>query len=714
MHWPAVSLSLGRLVPALVLGGCVLLLWWDPTPLKVVRNTAFDAYQQMAPRMQQANAVQVVDIDDESLRLWGQWPWPRTRLAVLVDTLQAAGARAIVFDILFSEPDRTSPAAMAQLWDAPPDLARRLQALPNHDEVFGRAIASSQRVVLGQVLGQQPAEDPGEPVAVQARFLTTPGAMQAPFIDYAQQLGNVDVLARSAAGTGALNFLPDADGVLRRVPLLVRFQNQLQPSLALEALRVAQGEQVVRVFTAGSHAVERIEVGAHAFPTDAQGALWVYYAKPEKSQALPAWQVLAGEVPVAALAGKIVLIGASAQGLMDVRFTSQGTMEPGVEIQAQIMEQMLRGQLLTRTSWSLFVEVLALLVLGLSTIWVTLRYGALRSAIVTGASLVMLAALSWGLFRQAGQLLDASIPGLLVIFVFVSASVVRHLEVEKAQAWIRTAFASYISPNLVKHLLDHPQALTLSGKRQACSFVFTDIANFTTLIEQESPEQAISAMNRYIDGMVAIAFAHQGTLDRIVGDSLAFVFSAPIEQTDHAARALRCALDLHRFAQQFSAQQHAKGFPFGQTRIGAHTGEVVVGNFGGSNILDYRALGDPVNTAARLESANKTFHTSLCISQDLLFASGHDTPVRPIAQVVLKGKTMPLTLLEPLESTVPGQCAPLDAYLTAYSFLASDAPKALASFAQLEQVYPLDPLVRYHLQRLRAGETTGLVVMEMK
>jgi adenylate cyclase len=713
---PPAFFNLGRLFPALVLLACVLLLLWDPAPLKVVLNTGFDTYQRWLPRERDASLVQVVDIDDQSLRLLGQWPWPRTRLASLVYAIHAAGARAIVFDMVFSESDRTSPVAMSKLWYAAPDLAEQLQKLPDHDDAFGQAIATSQRVVLGSVLGPSSTDGSGsEPVPVgQARFQTTPDAMHAPFLSFPQQLGNVAVLARSAAGTGALNFLPDADGVVRRVPLVLRYQNGLQPSLALEALRVAQAESVVRVFTTGRDAVDRIEVGSHAMQTDAQGALWIYYAQAEKSRALPAWLVLAGEVPVSALAGKVVLIGASAQGLMDVRFTSQGSMEPGVEIQAQIIEQMLQGRLLTRASWSLLLEGLVLLGLGVFTIRVTLRHGALRSAMVISASLALLCALSWWSFSRWGLLLDAAIPGALVLVVFVCASVVRHLEVENEQTWIRDAFASYISPNLVQHLVDHPQALTLSGKRQMCSFVFTDIANFTSLIEQESPEQAISAVNRYIDGMVAIAFAHQGTLDRIVGDSLAFVFSAPIEQADHAARALRCALDLHHFARQFSVQEHAKGLPFGKTRIAAHTGAVVVGNFGGSNILDYRALGDPVNTAARMESANKIFNTSVCISEDLLRASGSGIAARPIAQVVLKGKTQSLALFEPMDAIPAGQAAPLETYLEAYALLASGAQEALPALVRLAQTYPQDTLIRYHLERMRDGVIGDRIVLEMK
>ena len=702
-------------MPLAVLLAGVLLLCWSPVPLQVLRNAGLDGYQRVFPRSRPAHpVVQVVDIDDESLRRLGQWPWPRTRLATLVARLQAAGAKAIVFDSLFPEADRSAPAAMAQVWQVPIATAQVLQALPDPDAVFAKAMADSRRVVLGHVLVHGPGGAQPSDVALPVQVWASAGALEAPFFDFSRDVGNLPSLSRSAAGLGALNFVPEADGVVRRVPLLLRYGQQLVPSLAVEALRVAQQVPGVRVWSAGAQAVQRVEVGATTIPTDERAAVWVYYAAPGTSVARPAWQVLDSRTPLPDMAGQIVLVGTSAQGLMDVRSTSQGVLAPGGDIQAQLMEQLIQGQVLTRPPWGLLAEGGALAVLGLGSLWAVRRFSALRAAGLTLLAFVIYAGVCWGLFVQGRLLLDATIPCAWGALVFACASVLRHLEVEKSRAWIRQAFARYISPNRVQHLLDHPQALRLSGQRQDCSFIFTDIADFTTLIEQEGPQAAIAALNRYIDGMVAIAFAHQGTLDRIMGDGLSLVFSAPLPQEDHAARALRCALALHHFSRQFSAQEQAQGLNFGQTRIAVHTGSVVVGNFGGSTILDYRALGDPVNTTARMESANKVFGTAVCLSEALWLASDKTIAVRPIARVQLKGKSQALQLLEPLEAVPQAQAAPLADYLAAYALLGGEMQKALLAWEQLHTAYPQDALVAFQLQRLRCGDVAPLVVLDSK
>ena len=702
-------------IPLAVLLAGVLLLCWSPGPLQVLRNTGFDGYQRVFPRARPAlPLVQVVDIDDESLRRLGQWPWPRTRLAALVNRLKAAGARAIVFDSLFPEADRTAPAAMARAWQVPPAAAQVLRSLPDPDTVFAKAMRQSRRVVLGHVLVADAGAPPPGAMPLPVQLWASAGAMDAPLFDFSRDVGNVPALSAAAAGVGTLNFVPEADGVVRRVPLLTRYGQQLAPSLALEALRVAQQVPGMRVWSAGAQAVLRVEVGDTSIPTDARATVWVYYAASGTSVARPAWQVLERHAPQADLAGTIVLVGTSAQGLMDVRSTSQGVLAPGVDIQAQLVEQLLQGQVLTRPAWGLLAEACALVVLGLVALAAVRRFSALRAALLTLCAVLLYTGLCWALFAKQRLLLDATIPCAGVALVFVCASVLRHLEVEMSRAWIRQAFARYISPNRVQHLLDHPQALRLSGQRQECSFIFTDIAGFTTLIEQEGPQATIAALNRYIDGMVAIAFAHQGTLDRIMGDGLSLVFSAPLPQEDHAARALRCALALHDFAQQFSAQECARGLNFGATRIAVHTGSVVVGNFGGSTILDYRALGDPVNTTARMESANKVFGTAVCVSEALWLASGQVTAVRPIARVLLKGKSQELQLLEPLESVPVGQVAPLADYAAAYACLGGAVDDALPVWEQLHAAYPQDALVAFHLQRLRRGDASAQVVLESK
>jgi len=320
-----------------------------------------------------------------------------------------------------------------------------------------------------------------------------------------------------------------------------------------------------------------------------------------------------------------------------------------------------------------------------------------------------------------GVLLDGTTPALLWALAFVGASLTHHWRTEREQRWIQQAFARYVSPTRVEYLVQHPEALELGANRQTCSFVFTDLAGFTSLMERMDPGYALALLNRYLEGLIGIAFAHQGTLDRIVGDAVAVMFSAPVPQPDHPQRALACALAMHAFAQQFAAEQQARGVAWGKTRIGVHGGEVVVGNFGGETIFDYRALGDPVNTASRLEAVNKHLGTTVCVSRFIADACP-DVPMRPVGELVLKGKTQALAVFEPLPDPLPSNYAPTANYRAAYDQIAAvgDAP-AQADAAALRDAWgrllahhPDDPLVRLHAERLARGEVGVKLVMSEK
>jgi len=277
---------------------------------------------------------------------------------------------------------------------------------------------------------------------------------------------------------------------------------------------------------------------------------------------------------------------------------------------------------------------------------------------------------------------------------------------EAKQKWIQQAFARYVSPNRVAYLMENPAALELGGRRQECSFVFSDLTNFTGLVEKASPDAAVGYLNDYLEGMIQIAFRYDGTLDRIVGDALAIMFSAPTPQPDHQARALACALEMQRFAAKYAASLQAQGIAFGTTRIGVHAGDVVVGNFGGKTIFDYRAMGDAVNTAARLETLNRHVGTTMCVSSEIRDACP-DAPMRAVGQVVLKGKSNPVAVFEPLASVDSD-------YDAAYALLAKGHVDALGAFELLNEVRNNDGLVTYQLRRLHAGAHNDVVVMDEK
>lgn len=697
-------------IVAVILGAGLLLL--DPSLMQTLRNTAFDQYQRLHPRTYTPAPVRIIDIDEASLAKFGQWPWPRTRLAQMVTRLQRAQAAAIGFDVVFPEPDRTSPEAILDLWQVSPDVRRQLQHLPDHDEALAKALRQGG-VVLGLALERR-----GVPSALPPqdfRYINR-GESPLPFVSpFAGVISSLPILNSAAAGNGALTFIPDNDGVLRRVPMVFRLNDTLVPSLAAEMLRVGQGAKNYMVHTAAEQGVgiAEIRIGNISVPTTASGEAWIYFTPPTPERTIPAWKILEGKIPDAQLQNQLFLIGSSAQGLMDLRFSPLGGIIPGVEAHAQMLEQVLTDNFLYRPGWATAIEALTIVIGGLLLGTLALTTGALISAAATLIALALIVWGGWFAFTEHQLLLDPVTPALGVFIAFLLSSIAQHFSSEKRQRWVKAAFSRYVSPNLVSYIVDHPDELELGGRRQECSFIFTDLADFTGLMEKIDPGEAVALLNVYLDEMIAIAFRYQGTLDRIVGDAVAIMFSAPVPQSDHQSRALDCALEMQRYASRYSDEIKSRGIAFGHTRIGVHSGEVIVGNFGGSTIFDYRALGDPVNTASRLESVNKHLGTRVCVSEATL-AGCPDAKVRPVGKLALKGKSRPLRVFQPLNDGLDTLEVRDEAYETAYTLMADNKAGALAAFSLLALSRPNDALVRLHLHRLQQGQTGDLIVMSEK
>jgi adenylate cyclase len=714
---------LGACLPIIPVVLGLALLLTDPLPMQALRHNLFDQYQRWHPREYTEVPVRIIDIDEESLARVGQWPWPRTRLAELVESLNAAGVAAIGFDVVLAEPDRTSPRAMAALWSLQGALRSALESLPDHDQVLAHSLSGAP-VVLGFIVQRSTTQDnsTGDHATTPAatlparpfRYIRSGEQPERRLHRFDRAISALPELTKVAQGNGALTFVPDGDGVVRRVPLVLQLAGEPVPTLVAETLRVAQGEENYVLKTQGSDiGMEEIRIGQFRIPTTAEGELWVHYSPEVASRYLPAWKVLAGTIPGAMLDGHLVVIGSSAEGLMDLRFSPLGRIMPGVEAHAQALEQILSGHILQRPGWARSVESIAIMVGGLAIGFLAIRASALTAA---GTTLTLLSVLlfgGWYGFREHALLLNTVTPALTFALAFVLGSLFHHFISEREQRRIRDVFSRYVSPNRVNYLVDHPEATELGGCRQECSFVFTDLTGFTTLMETIDPGEAVSLLNAYLDQMIGIAFRHDGTLDRIVGDAVAIMFSAPVPQADHRSRALACALEMDAFASNYAAELNARGVAFGETRIGIHSGEVIVGNFGGSTIADYRALGDPVNTASRLESVNKQIGTRICVSETTL-SGCPEAQARPVGRLLLKGKSQALQVFEPLDCARLRKYAPLEEYRAAYRLMANEVPTAAAAFRDLAMHYPDDPLAALHHHRLAVGYRGDLVVLTEK
>lgn len=266
---------------------------------------------------------------------------------------------------------------------------------------------------------------------------------------------------------------------------------------------------------------------------------------------------------------------------------------------------------------------------------------------------------------------------------------------------VRTNLSRFFSPNLAYQLVNNPEQLEVGSERRDLTFLFTDLTEFTALVESSEPAIIVNLLNEYLNEMTNIVFDHGGTIDKVVGDAIHAIFGAPQPQPDHARRAVQCALDMDAFAMEFMKKKAAEGVALGLTRIGVNSGSAMVGNFGGDTLFDYTAHGEPINIAARLEAANKVLGTRICVSGETV-SRIRDFHGRPVATLMLKGKTDPVEVFEPLPSD---DGATLDAYSGAYRRLVAGEPEAVEAFEALAEADPDDRLVAFHLGRLKAGET---------
>jgi len=618
-----------------------------------LEDLVFDQYQRWRPRPYDFNEpVRIVDIDDESIHLIGRWPWSRHTMAELVNALVKAKVAAIGFDVLFSEKDRASYELKAceQQRARRPDEAERCAEAADGDIAFAHAIAD-RPVVLGVFLtdthnGAQAS------LTTKAGFSFV-GDDPASYLNHFKgALTPISELATPAAGLGFLNWLPDDDRVVRRVPLVVDLNGQIEPSLAMEALRVAQGASgyLVKSTTAygktsgKTEGVEAIKVGDVVIPVQTDGELRVWFAKSDPRRSIPAWKALQPDADLSDLEGKIVFIGASASLLADIVATPLDPSTPGVEAHAQLIEQILSGVTLQRPDWGRGAEliaggVLALILASLLPL-VPIYWTGLLGAAATAA----ICAVSWLAFTRHGLLIDPVSPSLSAGFVFLAG--VGQLYGEKRQQVqeIRSAFGRFVSPAVVARLAEHPENLQLGGQQRELTIMFCDIRSFTTLSEGFTAVELSTFLNEYLSPMTNIILQELGTVDKYMGDAIMAFWNAPLDDPEHAGHAVRTALAMRETLKKLNAdwkdqaQQAGKRSHEIKFGIGLNTGECSVGNMGSNLRFDYSALGDEVNIASRLEGSSKQFGVDIVASQSTR-DEAPDFAWLEIDRVKLKNKT---------------------------------------------------------------------------
>lgn len=646
-------------VPTLVLVVVLGLRGLDPAGLLTdFRTIVFDYYQRISPRTFQDTPVRVIDIDDESLERIGlQWPWPRPVVAEMVAQIANAGAAAIVFDIVFAEPDRTSPGQVAKLWEkitGAEDIAQRLADLPDHDAMLADILGQAKNAVTGFVLTEE--RNDRKP-RLRAGFATA-GDNPRPFLqgDFHGTVPTLPAFEAAAAGNGSFNFHPGRDLVVRTVPLLFQLNGQLLPSIVAEALRVAQNARSYVVRSSGASGqtafgaatgINSIKIGNYEVPTTADGQILIHFTPPEAKRYLSAWKLLTGEFDPALVEGNIVLIGTSAAGLRDIRPSPINPVMPGVEAHAQAIEQVLLGHYLQRPDWSEGLEWVFTLVLGLGLIALLARGGALSTALFGGGAILLAFGLSWYGYSVHALLVDPVSPSLAGFLIYLSGSLIGYMRTETEKRQVRGVFSRYVSPALVEQLAAHPERVKLGGETRIMTFLFCDIRGFTAVSEQfkGNPQGLTKLINRFLTPMTNVILDRRGTIDKYMGDCIMAFWNAPLDDADHADHACASALRMFERLKQLNAtleaEAKAASKPFVPINIGVglNTGECVVGNMGSKQRYDYSVLGDAVNLASRLEGQSKTYGVGIVVGESTREATKAGWAMLELDLIAVKGKT---------------------------------------------------------------------------
>ncbi|HVR56853.1 MAG TPA: adenylate/guanylate cyclase domain-containing protein [Pseudolabrys sp.] len=618
---------------------------WDPRPLEELRLRSFDFFQTTSPRDSAVRPVVIVDIDESSLSAFGQWPWPRTILADLLTRLYEWQAAAIAFDVIFPEPDRSSlNEAVKHFRDLDDDTRGRLLHLPSNDEVFAQAIGRGN-VVLGQAginaFHPRSLEKPPETAFATVGPDPSPYLIAFPYI-----LRNLPKLEQAAVGHGLISIRTERDGMVRRVPIVMQAEDKIVPALTLDLLRVATGSSTIMIRTDES-GIQSVAVPGLELPTDRNGRIWVYFGPHDKARFVSAKDVVEGNVAPERFAGKLVLVGTSAIGLLDVKTTPVLSAMPGVEVHAQLLEAALTNSLLVAPSYAIVVEMIGALIGG----GVLALLAPAASVLMLFASAALAAAAfvaaSWILFSRYQMLFDATFPLIATLSVYMSMVLMGYFREQLDRRRIRSAFAQYLSPTLVEQLANSPQRLVLGGEERVITVLFSDVRGFTTIAEtyKDNPHGLTTLMNRFLTPLTNAIMARNGTIDKYMGDAVMAFWNAQLDDPAHESDACHAALDMLERVDALNQEREREASTSGtrfvpiKIGIGINTGRCTVGNMGSDLRFQYTVMGDSVNLASRLEGQTKAYGLPILIGSRTAAAVAEQFALLEIDSIRVKGKT---------------------------------------------------------------------------
>lgn len=655
----------------------------------------------------------IVDIDDRSLAAEGQWPWPRERMALLVDRLHTAGTSVIAFDIVFAEPQenpvrRVTEALSGRTVAAP--VRETLDALAprfDGDRRFAQALADGDSV-LGYVLHDRP-DPPAGLLPPPLQKAPVPAGDDLVLARRSSYTANLPQLQRHAKHGGFFTSTPDRDGVIRRIPLVLRHGDGIYPSLALETVRLyllLDGVELELAGTGGVVGLEAVRIGRTRIPTDERGAVLVPYRGGRGSfHYVSATDVLSGTAAAGRLDQAIALVGSTAAGLHEFRTTPLGGILPGVEIHANLIAGLLDGQLPQEPKWAEGAGHLILLATGLllSTVLPLLSPFWLVAVATTAAAAILLGNLA--LWAAYGLALPLAAP-LLLVLALGGGNAVRGFAFEdRRRRLLQRRFGEYVPRELVEEMARHPHRYRLDGESREMTVLFADIRGFTTVAEALDADELRRLLNRFFTPMTRIVFEHRGTIDKYVGDMLMAFWGAPIRDPEHRRHAVAAAQAMLEEMAQLRRAFRAEGLPDLRIGIGINSGLMSVGDMGSAFRRAYTVIGDSVNLASRLEGLTERYGVPLLVGEDTCRGLDAETAFRELDRVRVKGRQRPVSVHEPVgpgHSLSPAERRRLARYhraLAAYRLRRWQ--EAEAAFAALASEEPERRVHQLYLERVR-------------
>lgn len=615
----------------------ILLVYWYEQGKRYEQKIGFldavdlklkDSRFKIRKSVQPDNRVVIVAIDSKSINELGRWPWKRSVIAGLLDNLKGYGAKVAALDIVFSEPT---------------DL--------KEDTILSNSIANNGNVILGYFLRDEEEalnkealsqlESSKIKLTKIAEGVTSIPVYQFPYVET-----NIPLIGRGALDFGFFNMNPDPDGPVRKSNLLMLYNGEVYPSLALKALRRYTGKEIILGIE--PFGISLLRLGQMTVPSDENGRLTVnYYGRGGTIKTVSAVDVIKKRLKRENIEDKIAFVGVTEVGIYDMRATPVDSTFPGVEIHATVASNALQGRFILRDGRIIAVEILCIALL---PIVLTALLGTVRKSFL-GLIAFILTAGSYAVFNYSlfnAHSIDMSLlyPLSSTALAFVSSEAYRNLVVEKKNRYLKKAFSSYVSPELVTEIIKNPDRLHLGGEKKEITVLFSDIRGFTGISEKLAPDMLVQLLNEYLGPMTRVVLKNKGTLDKYIGDAIMAIFNAPLDVADHPEKACKSAIEMMVELEKIDGAFKAKGMPAIDIGIGINTGYAVVGNMGADMRFDYTAIGDTVNLASRLEGQNKYYGTHIIISEFTAAKVKDKFVMREIDLLQVMGKEKPVAVSE--------------------------------------------------------------------